>query len=133
VRLRGRLGDEELLGDAGDAHPVGEQAQHLALAGGQLRALRCQAPFHRLGEIGGGERRRRRRGVPCGRDHLVGRRGLRHERARARLQRPEELVVARVHGQYNDAHGGTGLPQRPGRFQPAAVRQAQVHDHNLGL
>ena len=57
--------DEQLLGDAGHAHAVGEQPQHLSLPRGQLRAGRGQPALHRLGQVGRGERaaaRRRRAG-----------------------------------------------------------------------
>jgi hypothetical protein len=69
-----------------------------------------------------------------GRGHdLVGRCGLRHERARAGLERTEQLVVTGIHGQDDDADRRVVLPKCPGRFQTTAVGQAQVHDDDLGL
>jgi hypothetical protein len=59
--------------------------------------------------------------------------GLGHERARAGLQRAEQLVVAGVHGQHDDAHRGARLAQGARRLEAAAVGQAQIHDHDVGL
>jgi hypothetical protein len=66
-------------------------------------------------------------------DHLVGRRGLRDESARAGFQSAEKLVIAGVHGEHDDAESVARLPQCPGGFQTAAVRKAEIHDHDIGL
>ena len=45
----------------------------------------------------------------------------------------KKLVVTGVHGEHHDAHGGARLAQRAGGLQTGAVRQTQVHDHDIGL
>ena len=67
------------------------------------------------------------------RDHVVARGVLRHERRGAGLQGGEQVLVAGVHGQHDEAHVGALGAQRLDDVEPAAVGQADVADGDVGL
>ena len=71
--------------------------------------------------------------MPCGRDDLLGRGALGDEGARSRVERVEELVVAGVHREHDDAHVGGLRAQGADDVESVAVGQPQVDDGHGGL
>ena len=110
--------------------------------GGQLldRRGRCRlrggALPRELLDDGARDRRREERlaardDPDCGGD-LLRRRVLQHEPARARSQRVEDVRVESEGRQDQDARGGLGADDPPGRLDPVEHRHADVHQHDVG-
>ena len=71
--------------------------------------------------------------MPGGRDYVVRRRILRHERRRAGLERAEEVLVAGIHRQHDDPQLRIRRPQLLHRLQTTSVGKADVHDDDIGF
>ena len=70
--------------------------------------------------------------MPGGGDDIVGRGVLRHEGARARVEGLEELLVAGVHREDDDAELGVGPTCLAGGVDARPVGQAYVEDDDVG-
>ena len=71
--------------------------------------------------------------MPGGGDHVVGGGVLGHEGRGAGLEGPEQLLVAGVHREHDDAQSALTVAQLAHQVEPGAVRQAYVGDHDVGL
>ena len=104
VGLGGRLAHVEPTGDLAGAEAVGQQRQHLVLARGQPRhGRRRRTAHHGRAQAGAQEGARRHRGVLGGADHVGRTAVLADERRGARLHGREDVVVAGVHREHDDA------------------------------
>ena len=81
-------------GDRRHAEPAGQQAEHLGLPLGQLRAGRGHPAPHRVGQVGGGERARARP-ARAGRPRPPRRRGRPSRRRRRRRPRGRRRAARR--------------------------------------
>ena len=72
-------------------------------------------------------------GVPRCPDDLTGRRVLADEAGGTGLHGGEDLVIAGVHRQHDQAGGVAYLPDRPHDVQPGPVLQLQVGHHDVGV
>ena len=130
VRLHRRLGQRPAGGDLRVGQPARHQAQHLALAVGQLvepatsaaragrRPGRSGEPVEQPTGHGGGEQRVAARDHPDRRDQLGRPDVLEQEAAGAGPQRREHVLVEVVGGEHDDPGR---LPERddaPGRLDP---------------
>ena len=71
--------------------------------------------------------------MPGGGDHVLGGGVLGHEGRGAGLECAEELLVAGVHGQHDDARWSAfGLADLPRGVEAAAVGQPHVDDDDVG-
>jgi hypothetical protein len=132
VGLGGGLADEHPHGDRRDRQAVAQQAQHLCLPRAEREPfLRRLAPGERHRQPRRGERRRRDRRVPDGREHLLDRRGLADEGRNAGFQRPEQHVILALRGQDDDAKVGVAVPELPGQPQAVPVGQVDLHGHHV--
>ena len=63
---------------------------------------------------------------------VVGGGVLGHEGGGTGLERPEQLLVAGVHREHDDAQSRALLAQLPDQVEPGAVGQPDVGDHDVG-
>jgi hypothetical protein len=146
VRLDGRLGEHQLVGDLGVGEPAGDGDQDLALArrdvvepgvGGRSRAAGIGQLMDDAGQQAPGRARRDDRvaaGDRADRRHQVGRLGvLEQEAAGARAQRGVGVLVE-VEGRQDDHARAPAAFDEPARGLHAVhPGHAHVHQDDVGL
>jgi hypothetical protein len=144
VRLDGRLGEDEALGDLGVGEAAGDLEEHLALAGGQqLEAIDALAG----GRDGRGQTVREGREQPArdpgsddripigdradGRQQLAGRGVLEQEAAGTGPQARVDILVEVEGGEDDDPRGAVGSRDQARRLHPVELRHADIHEHRV--
>jgi signal transduction histidine kinase len=126
--------EARILGDLRVRHTLDHQAQHLALARGQVVAERARLPGDFDQRPGGLGRERRAAGLgrPDRAGQLVGRDVLQQVADRAGLQRAGDQLVLPEGRQGDDLRLRAALPDRLGRGRAVHLRHHQVHQDDVG-
>jgi hypothetical protein len=142
VRLDGRLAEVELAGDLAVRPSAGEELEHLALAGGELRERRRRVrPGSRPADVVldqapddlGREQRVAGGDGAHGGGELARRRALEQEAAGARAERLIDVLVVVERGEHEDACADAGVGLEPSRgLDPVDARHPDVHEHDVG-
>jgi hypothetical protein len=147
VRLHGRLGQEQPLGDLGVRQALGDREQHLALALGELGepGVAARRRGGRLARQLLGEQLEHPPGHPRGHDGVSGRDGadggrelggarvLEQEAARAGAQGGERVLVQVERGEDEHPGPGAGGDDALGGLDAVRAGHPDVHQHDVGV